>query len=44
MKDLGHYTIEFERAGLKVKVSAGGLVALLTVVGAASMLALYLFQ
>lgn len=41
MKDLGHYTIEFERAGLKVKFSAGGLVALLTAVGGLTVLALH---
>ena len=43
MKDLGHYTLELERAGMKIKISAGGFVALLSVVAGAGMLAAYLF-
>ena len=30
MRELGHYTVEIERAGLKIRLSAGGLVALST--------------
>jgi len=30
MKDLGHYTFEFERADMKIRFSAGGTVALIT--------------
>lgn len=30
MKELGHYTVEIERAGLKIRLNAGGLVALTT--------------
>lgn len=30
MKDFGHYTFEFERAGMKIHFSAGGTVALIT--------------
>lgn len=30
MKDIGDYSIEIERAGLKVRASARGLVALLS--------------
>lgn len=30
MRELGHYTVEIERSGLKIRFSAGGLVALTT--------------
>lgn len=30
MKDLGHFTFEFERADMKIRFSAGGTVALIT--------------
>ena len=32
MKDLGHYTFEFERGGMKIRISAGGIVALITAI------------
>lgn len=39
MKDLGHYTFEFERAGMKVRFSAGGVVALITALALLGLLA-----
>jgi len=43
VKSLGHYTLKLERAGMKIKVSSEGFVALLSVVAGTGMLAAYLF-
>ncbi|MBN9889582.1 hypothetical protein [Salipiger abyssi] len=37
MKDLGHYTFEFERADMKIRFSAGGTVALITALALAGL-------
>ena len=39
MKELGHYTFEFERAGMKIRFSAGGAVALVTALALVGLLA-----
>ncbi len=38
MKDLGHYTFEFERGGLKIRINAGGIVALITAIAGIAMI------
>lgn len=37
MKEPGHYTFEFERADLKIRISAGGTVALITALALAGL-------
>lgn len=43
MKDVGHYTLEFERADLKIRFSAGGAVAIITALTSLGLVAAFVF-